>query len=223
MPRTPSTAAPHALGRSKSSRRWLDRHFSDEYVKRAQQAGYRSRAVFKLLEIQEKDRLLAPGMRVADLGAAPGGWSQIAARLVGERGHLVAMDLLPMDPLPGVTFIQGDFREEAALAQLRDALGGEPLDLVLSDMAPNMSGTAADQPRLMYLCELALDFAVQQLKPGGVLVIKVFQGEGFDDFLKTLRRHFRQVASRKPKSSRRESRELYLVARGFVPTDFVSG
>ncbi len=223
MPRTPSTVAPHAPGRSKSSRRWLDRHFSDEYVKRAQQAGYRSRAVFKLLEIQEKDRLLAPGMRVADLGAAPGGWSQIAARLVGERGHLVAMDLLPMDPLPGVTFIQGDFREEAALAQLRDALGGEPLDLVLSDMAPNMSGTAADQPRLMYLCELALDFAVQQLKPGGVLVIKVFQGEGFDDFLKTLRRHFRQVASRKPKSSRRESRELYLVARGFVPTDFVSG
>jgi 23S rRNA (uridine2552-2'-O)-methyltransferase len=223
MPRTPSTAAPHALGRSKSSRRWLDRHFSDEYVKRAQQAGYRSRAVFKLLEIQEKDRLLAPGMRVADLGAAPGGWSQIAARLVGEMGHLVAMDLLPMDPLPGVTFIQGDFREEAALAQLRDALGGEPLDLVLSDMAPNMSGTAADQPRLMYLCELALDFAVQQLKPGGVLVIKVFQGEGFDDFLKTLRRHFRQVASRKPKSSRRESRELYLVARGLVPTDFVSG
>ncbi len=223
MSRTPTTNGPPAPGRSKSSRRWLDRHFSDEYVKRAQQAGYRSRAVFKLLEIQEKDRLLAPGMRVADLGAAPGGWSQIAARLVGERGHLVAMDLLPMDPLPGVTFIQGDFREDAALAQLRDALGGEPLDLVLSDMAPNMSGTAADQPRLMYLCELALDFAVQQLKPGGALVIKVFQGEGFDEFLKTLRRHFRQVASRKPKSSRRESRELYLVARGFVPTDFVSG
>ncbi len=223
MPRTPTTAGPQAPGRSKSSRRWLDRHFSDEYVKRAQQAGYRSRAVFKLLEIQEKDRLLAPGLRVADLGAAPGGWSQIAARLVGDKGHLVALDLLPMDPLPGVTFIQGDFREEAVLAQLRYALGGEPLDLVLSDMAPNMSGTAADQPRLMYLCELALDFALQQLKPGGALVIKVFQGEGFDDFLKTLRRHFRQVASRKPKSSRRESRELYLVARGFVPTDFVSG
>ena len=223
MSRTPKTNGPPAPGRSKNSRRWLDRHFSDEYVKRAQQAGYRSRAVFKLLEIQEKDRLLAPGLRVADLGAAPGGWSQIAARLVGDRGRLVALDLLPMDPLPGVTCIQGDFREEAVLAQLREALGGEPLDLVLSDMAPNMSGTAADQPRLMYLCELALDFAVQQLKPGGALVIKVFQGEGFDDFLKTLRSHFRQVASRKPKSSRRESRELYLVARGFVPTAFVSG
>ena len=223
MPRTPSTAAPHAPGRSKSSRRWLDRHFSDEYVKRAQKEGYRSRAVFKLLEIQEKDRLLAPGMRVADLGASPGGWSQVAARLVGDKGHLVALDLLPMDPLPGVTLIQGDFREEEVLTQLREALAGEPLDLVLSDMAPNMSGTAADQPRLMYLCELALDFAVQHLKPGGALVIKTFQGEGFDDFLRTLRRHFRQVASRKPKSSRRESRELYLVARGFVPTGFVSG
>ncbi|MBP8290979.1 MAG: 23S rRNA (uridine(2552)-2'-O)-methyltransferase RlmE [Chromatiaceae bacterium] len=223
MSRTPSTSVPHAPARSKSSRRWLDRHFSDEYVKRAQKEGYRSRAVFKLLEIQEKDRLLAPGMRVADLGAAPGGWSQIAARLVGDKGHLVALDLLPMDPLPGVTLIQGDFREEGSLAQLRDALGGKPLDLVLSDMAPNMSGTAADQPRLIYLCELALDFAVQHLKPGGALVIKIFQGEGFDDFLKTLRRHFRHVASRKPKSSRRESRELYLVARGFVPTDFASG
>lgn len=223
MSRLPPTSAPRAQSRSKSSRRWLDRHFGDEYVKRAQQEGYRSRAVFKLLEIQEKDRLLSPGMRVADLGAAPGGWSQIAARLVGDKGQVVALDLLPMDPLPGVTFIQGDFREEESLVQLHDALGGEPLDLVLSDMAPNMSGTAADQPRLIYLCELALDFAVRHLKPGGALVIKIFQGEGFDGYVKTLRRYFRQVASRKPKSSRRESRELYLVARGSIPPDFLSG
>jgi 23S rRNA (uridine2552-2'-O)-methyltransferase len=221
MSRTPSPPRPQS--RSKSSRRWLDRHFKDEYVKRAQQEGYRSRAVFKLLEIQERDRLLGPGMRVADLGAAPGGWSQIAARLVGDKGRVLALDILPMDPLPGVTVIQGDFREVEPLARLRLALGGEPLDLVLSDMAPNMSGTAADQPRLMHLCELALDFAGQTLKPGGALVVKVFQGEGFDAYLKALRRHFRQVASRKPKSSRRESRELYLVARGFIPGGFVSG
>jgi 23S rRNA (uridine2552-2'-O)-methyltransferase len=223
MSRSPSSPPSGSQSRSKSSRRWLDRHFSDEYVKRAQQAGYRSRAVFKLLEIQEKDRLLAPGMRVADLGAAPGGWSQIAARLVGDRGQVVALDLLPMDPLPGVTLIQGDFREDESLARLREALGEGPLDLVLSDMAPNMSGTAADQPRLMYLCELALDFAVRNLRPGGALVVKTFQGEGFDDFVRALRRHFRQVISRKPKSSRRESRELYLVARGYVPAVFVSG
>lgn len=142
---SPSPQSPQS--RSKSSRRWLDRHFKDEYVKRAQQEGYRSRAVFKLLEIQERDRLLGPGMRVADLGAAPGGWSQIAARLVGDKGRVLALDILPMDPLPGVTVIQGDFREVEPLARLRLALGGEPLDLVLSDMAPNMSGTAADQPR----------------------------------------------------------------------------
>ena len=222
-PHGPGTAA----SRSKSSRRWLERHFNDEYVKRAQQEGYRSRAVYKLLEIQEKDRLLQPGQRVADLGAAPGGWSQVAVRLVGDKGRVLALDVLPMDPVPGVTFIQGDFREVEPLAQLREALGSEALDLVLSDMAPNMSGTAADQPRLIYLCELALDFALQHLRPGGTLAVKTFPGKGFDAHLKTLRRHFRQVMSRKPKSSRSESRELYLVARDLIaretPPGLVSG
>jgi 23S rRNA (uridine2552-2'-O)-methyltransferase len=203
------------MSKTKSSRRWLDRHFRDEYVKRAQQEGWRSRAAFKLLEIQEKDRVLGPGMRVVDLGAAPGGWSQVAVGLVGDKGRVVALDLLPMEPIPGVSFIQGDFREEAPLAELRAAVGGEPVDLVLSDMAPNVSGTAADQPRMIYLCELALDLAREILKPGGILVVKAFQGEGFDAFLKGLRNRFVRVASRKPKSSRPESRELYLVATGF--------
>lgn len=205
------------MARTKSSRRWLDRHFSDPYVKRAQQEGYRSRAVYKLLELQEKDRLIGPGMRVVDLGAAPGGWSQVAARLVGPTGRVVALDVLPMEPLPGVTFIQGDFREDQPLADLRDALGDAPVDLVLSDMAPNVSGTAADQPRTIYLCELALDLARQVLKPGGALVVKIFQGEGFDGFLKDLRGAFARVASRKPKASRPASRELYLVATGYRP------
>jgi 23S rRNA (uridine2552-2'-O)-methyltransferase len=204
------------MPRSKSSRSWLDRHFKDAYVKRAQQEGYRSRAVFKLLEIQEKDRILAPGMKVLDLGASPGGWSQVAARLVGRKGRVVAMDLLDMEPLEGVTFIQGDFREDEPLARLREAVGGEALDLVLSDMAPNLSGTAADQPRMIYLCELALDVAREVLKPGGCLVVKIFQGEGFDAFLRELRTSFKRVSSRKPKSSRSKSRELYLVAKGFA-------
>jgi 23S rRNA (uridine2552-2'-O)-methyltransferase len=204
------------MSRTKSSRRWLDRHFKDEYVRRAQQAGYRSRAAYKLLEIQEKDRILAPGMRVVDLGAAPGSWSQVAAQLVGAGGRVVALDLLPVAPLPGVTFIQGDFREDEPLQELRSAIGNEPVDLVLSDMAPNVSGTAADQPRMIYLCELALDLARQVLKPGGGLVVKIFQGEGFDGYLKELREAFRTVSSRKPRSSRSKSRELYLVAKGFA-------
>jgi 23S rRNA (uridine2552-2'-O)-methyltransferase len=204
------------MSRTKSSRRWLDRHFSDEYVKRAQREGYRSRAVYKLLEIQEKDRILAPCMRVVDLGAAPGGWSQVAARIVGPRGRVVALDLLPMEPLPGVSFIQGDFREDEVLEALRAALEGEPVDLVLSDMAPNVSGNpAVDQPRMIYLCELALALTREVLKPGGSLVVKAFQGEGFDALLKDLRGSFRRVASRKPKSSRSRSRELYLVATGY--------
>ncbi len=204
------------MAKSKSSRRWLDRHFSDAYVKRARQEGYRSRAAYKLLEIQEKDGILAPGMRVVDLGAAPGGWSQVAADIVGAGGQVLALDILPMEPVPGVSFIQGDFREELSLAELRRALAGNPVDLVLSDMAPNVSGTSAvDQPRMMYLCELALDLASEVLKPGGVLVVKIFQGEGFDAYLAAVRDSFRRVVSRKPASSRARSRELYLVATGY--------
>jgi 23S rRNA (uridine2552-2'-O)-methyltransferase len=204
------------MAKTKSSRLWLDRHFSDAYVKRAQQEGYRSRAVFKLLEIQEKDRILAPGMRVVDLGAAPGGWSQVAARIVGTKGRVAALDILPMEPLPDVTFIQGDFREREPLSRLREALAGEPVDVVLSDMAPNLSGNAAvDQPRMIYLCELALDLVRQVLKPGGAFVVKAFHGEGFETYHKEMRKSFKRVASRKPKSSRPRSREFYLVATGY--------
>lgn len=204
------------MSRTKSSRRWLDRQHSDPYVRQAQQDGYRSRAAYKLLEIQEKDRILAPGMRVVDLGAAPGSWSQIASRLVGPGGQVVALDLLAMDPIPGVRILTGDFREPEVLEALKAELGEAPVDLVLSDMAPNISGTAAvDQPRSIYLLELALALARETLKPGGALLVKAFQGEGFDTFLRDLRTSFAQVASRKPKSSRSESRELYLMAKGW--------
>lgn len=204
------------MPRSKSSRRWLDRQFSDPFVKRAQEQGLRSRAAFKLLELQEKDHLLRPGMRILDLGAAPGSWSQIAARLVGPEGRIFALDLLAMEPVSGVTVLQGDFREESVLADLRAQLDGSLLDLILSDMAPNLSGASAvDQPRSLYLAELALDLAREVLKPGGGLVVKIFQGEGFDRYLSELRGSFDRVASRKPKASRPESRELYLVAKGF--------
>jgi 23S rRNA (uridine2552-2'-O)-methyltransferase len=216
VPKTGGGATNDQMAKSKSSRRWLDRHFNDEYVKRAQQEGYRSRAAYKLLEIQDRDRILAPGMRVVDLGAAPGGWSQVAARLVGASGQVVALDVLPMDPLPRVTFIQGDFREDEALRRLRDALPEASVDLVLSDMAPNVSGTTAvDQPRMIYLCELALWLAREVLKPGGGLVVKAFQGAGFDTYLKALRHSFALVRTRKPRSSRANSRELYLVATGY--------
>jgi 23S rRNA (uridine2552-2'-O)-methyltransferase len=199
--------------RSKSSRQWLDRHFNDTYVKQAQKSGYRSRAAFKLLELQEKDKLVKPGMRVVDLGAAPGGWSQIARDLVGDKGQVVALDLLEMDPIAGVHIIQGDFREPGPLEELRKCIAGEPVDLVISDMAPNVTGIASvDQPRAMYLCELALDFAREVLKPGGGFVIKVFQGAGFDEFLKEVRQSFGRVVSRKPGASRAKSREIYLVA-----------
>jgi len=204
------------LTKSKSSRRWLDRHFKDEYVKRAQREGYRARAAYKLLEIQERDRLLKPGMRVVDLGAAPGGWAQVAQQIVGDSGRVIGLDLLPIEPLPGVTFIQGDFRDQEPLEQLRSALGGVPVDLVLSDMAPNVSGmTAVDQPRSIYLCELALELCREVLKPGGALLVKVFQGAGFDAYLREVRSAFGRVVSRKPKASRPKSREVYLVATGY--------
>ena len=204
------------MTRSKSSARWLREHFTDEYVKRAQQEGYRSRAAYKLLEIHEKDHLLRPGLTVVDLGAAPGGWSQLAARLVGGQGAVIALDILPMEPLPGVTFIAGDFREAAMLEQLLNALNGRPVDLVISDLAPNTSGVkAVDQPRGMYLAELALDFARRALRPGGDFLTKAFQGEGFDAFLRELRGAFATVAIRKPRASRARSAEQYLLARNY--------
>ncbi|ABI57318.1 23S rRNA (uridine(2552)-2'-O)-methyltransferase RlmE [Alkalilimnicola ehrlichii MLHE-1] len=207
------------MGRRKrrpGSRRWLDEHHSDHWVQQAQKAGYRSRAAFKLLEIQEKDRLIRPGMTVVDLGAAPGGWCQVAAELVGDRGAVFALDILPMEALPGVHVIQGDFTEEAPLQALLQALEGRPVDLVLSDMAPNLSGVrVVDQPRAMYLAELALDFAGQVLQPGGDFLTKVFHGEGLDDYRRDLQRQFSKVITRKPRASRARSRESYLLARGF--------
>ncbi len=199
---------------SKSSRRWLREHFSDPYVKQAQQEGFRSRAVYKLLELQERDKLFKPGMTVIDLGAAPGGWSQIVANLVGKKGRVIALDILPMDPLPGVEFILGDFSEEAVLSELLKRLGDTKADWVISDMAPNMSGIdSVDQPRSMELAELAFDFAQQVLQPEGGFLVKTFQGEGFDLFLVALRRYFKKVTIRKPKASRDRSREVYLLAR----------
>lgn len=204
------------MKRSKSSGRWLQEHFDDHYVKQAQKDGYRSRACYKLLEIQEKDQLIKKGMNLVDLGAAPGGWSQVAAKLVGDEGRVFASDILAMDALAGVSFIQGDFRDEAVLNALLSAVGGQNIDLVISDMAPNISGTkSVDQSRAMYLAELALDFAVQVLRPGGHLLIKVFQGEGIDEYRRLLSNSFQSVKTRKPKASRPRSREVYLVAQGY--------
>jgi 23S rRNA (uridine2552-2'-O)-methyltransferase len=204
------------VARSKTSQNWLREHFNDPYVKMAQKDGYRSRASYKLLEIQEKDRILRPGNTVIDLGAAPGGWSQVTSRVLGDKGRLIASDILEMDSIPDVTFIQGDFTEELVLAQILEAVGNHPVDLVISDMAPNMSGVKlADQARAMYLCELALDLAGQVLRPGGDFLIKIFQGEGFDVYHKQVRTMFDKVQMRKPLSSRDRSREQYLLARGF--------
>ncbi|MEZ5589397.1 MAG: 23S rRNA (uridine(2552)-2'-O)-methyltransferase RlmE [Gammaproteobacteria bacterium] len=204
------------MARSKSSARWLKEHFEDEYVKRARQEGYRSRAVFKLQEIDNKDALFKPGLVVVDLGAAPGGWSQYAIQRLQDTGEVIALDILPMDPLAGVTVLQGDFREPEVLEQLLQVLNKRAVDLVISDMAPNTSGVSVvDQSRMMYLAELALDFAKQQLRPGGDLLLKVFQGEGFDELLRELRATFDRVLVRKPKASRARSKELYLLARNY--------
>jgi 23S rRNA (uridine2552-2'-O)-methyltransferase len=202
--------------RSKSSQNWLREHFNDPFVKQAQKDGYRSRASYKLLEIQEKDRLIRPGMTVVDLGAAPGGWSQVTSRLIGGQGRLIASDILEMDSIPDVTFIQGDFTEDAVFKQILEAIGNTEVDLVISDMAPNMSGlSAVDMPRAMFLCELALDLAGRVLRPGGDFLIKIFQGEGFDTYHKDVRKMFDKVQMRKPSSSRDRSREQYLLGRGF--------
>ena len=203
------------MARSKSSKTWLAEHFSDEFVKRAQMEGYRSRAVYKLQEIDQRDHLLRPGMSVVDLGAAPGGWSQFVADRIKPAGRIVALDILPMGGLPGVEVIEGDFTEQAVLDQLLATLAGRPVDLVISDMAPNISGIGiSDQARAVYLAELALDFAVQQLKPGGHLLMKVFQGQGFSELYKNIQQHFERVVTRKPKASRPRSREVYILARG---------
>ena len=206
------------MGRSKSSHQWMQRHVNDEYVKRSQVDGYRSRASYKLLEIQERDSIIKPGQVIVDLGSAPGGWSQVAAKLVGHKGRVLATDLLEMDPVQGVEFVQGDFTEQPVVDELIRLLDGRKPDLVISDIAPNISGmSAVDQPRSMYLCELALDFARQQLKSGGSLVVKVFHGAGFDDFIRDARTSFTRVVTRKPRASRPKSREVYMVATGYKP------
>ena len=207
------------VARSKSSARWLKEHFSDPYVKRAQAEGWRSRAVFKLEELLERDRLLKPGMVVVDLGAAPGGWSQMVRESLRERGQdtgrIMALDILPMQGIGGVEFIEGDFREESVLKQLEALLNGQPVDLVLSDMAPNISGVeSVDQARAMHLAELAQAFAAAHLKPGGAFLTKLFQGRGFDDYLRGLRADFERVSIRKPKASRARSAEVYALATG---------
>jgi len=200
--------------RTKSSRRWLQEHESDEYVKRARESGYRSRAVFKLEEIQRTDHLIRPGMTIVDLGAAPGGWSQYAARLLQGRGRIVALDILPMDAIAGVEFIQGDFGGDEALRQLTDLVGADYPQLVMSDMAPNMIGIAeVDHDRSMHLVELALEFAMDRLAPGGDFLVKVFQGRHFQPFMQQLRGLFTTVKVRKPEASRQRSPELYLLAR----------
>ena len=201
--------------RSKSSQLWLKEHFSDPFVKKAQAEGLRSRAAYKLEELLERDRLIRPGMTIVDLGAAPGSWSQMVRKVMGDKGRVLALDILDMPPIAGVDFIHGDFREEQVLSELERLVGDEPVDLVLSDMAPNMSGVdTVDQARAMYLSELARDFADAHLKKGGAFLIKLFQGEGFDEFVKDLRPRYQKLAIRKPAASRRRSNEVYALATG---------
>ncbi|MFA6052530.1 MAG: 23S rRNA (uridine(2552)-2'-O)-methyltransferase RlmE [Methylobacter sp.] len=204
------------MGRSKSSSRWMQEHFQDEYVKMAQAQGYRSRAVFKLNEIQDKDQIIKPGMNIIDLGAAPGGWSQRARQIIGKKDKIIALDILPMDPLEGVDFIQGDFREQAVLDQLYAVLDGAPINLVMSDMAPNMSGNkGVDQPRSIYLGELALDTAKTVLSKDGMFLVKLFHGAGFEELHQEIQQFFSKVVIRKPKASRPRSNEVYILAKGF--------
>lgn len=204
------------MTRSKSSKRWLQEHFDDVYVKKAQAEGYRSRAIYKLKEVDEKEHLLKPGITVVDLGAAPGGWTQYVSEKMNSQGTIIALDILPMDALPGVNFILGDFREDNVLQELMNLIPERGVDLLLSDMAPNMSGTSAvDIPRAMYLAELAFDFGDKMLKPGGALLMKIFHGTGFDDLIKMARLKFEKVVIRKPTASRSRSRETYLLAKGY--------
>lgn len=203
------------MARNKTSKAWMHEHVTDPYVRQAKQEGYRSRAAYKLRELVERDRLLRPGMRVVDLGAAPGGWSQVAAEVVGPKGRVIAVDILDMPPVHGVETVRGDFREDAVLQAVEDALGGEQVDLVLSDMAPNISGIGmVDQARSAQLAELALDFALKWLKPGGNLLLKTFQGEAYDGLRRQLQAHFGEVLTRKPQASRSRSAEIYLLGKG---------
>lgn len=203
------------MARSKTSNAWLKEHVNDSYVQMAQKDGYRARAAYKLLEINDKDKLIRPGTVLADLGSAPGSWSQVAARIVGDSGKVFALDILPMDPIADVAFIQGDFREQEALDEFVALLGGRELDLVISDMAPNISGMSSiDQARSFHLTELALEFARDHLKPGGSFLVKVFQGSEFQDYMKAMRELFTEVVTRKPKASRDRSSEIYLLGKG---------
>lgn len=202
------------MAKSKN-RDWIKQHLNDPYVKQAQKDGYRSRASYKLLEIIEKERMIRPGMTIVDLGSAPGGWSQVASRMVGHEGRVHALDILPMDPVAGVDFILGDFTEQEIFDQLLKLIGNRPVDLVISDMAPNLTGAkAVDQPAMMYLAQLGIDLTCQVLKPEGVFIAKLFQGEGFDQFVRHVRTLFNSVSMKKPDASRAKSREVYLVAKG---------
>ncbi|HEY9101290.1 23S rRNA (uridine(2552)-2'-O)-methyltransferase RlmE [Chitinimonas sp.] len=206
------------MTRSKTSKAWLQEHVNDHYVQQAQKDGYRARAAYKLLEIDEKDKLLKPGLWIADLGAAPGSWSQVARRKIGDKGRVFALDILEMDPIPGVEFIQGDFREDKVLAQFTELLGGRLVDLAICDIAPNMSGMAVtDQARSFYLCELALDFCRDWLKPGGHFLVKTFQGSGYTEYMQQMRDTFQTVVTRKPAASRDRSTEIYLLGKGKKP------
>lgn len=208
----------HSMARTKSSASWLSRHLSDPFVKQAQKDGYRSRAAYKLLELNEKDKLIRPGMRVLDLGSAPGGWSQVAGKIIGDKGRILATDILPMEALRNVDFIQGDFTEQDTLDKLLAWTGGGKFDLIISDIAPNITGiSSADQASSIYFLELALDTVRRTLKPGANFAAKMFQGSGSDEYLKELRKHFDKVSIRKPAASRKESREVFVVAKGFKP------